>query len=130
MAFLNPYHFVPVAHPRNGADDLPVQQLRNSAHVRHDRYVTGKHWGGVVCRLTTEDPIFVGDERTIDPTAAAPGVVSNFQVNGEPAIPASSLRGLISAIAEAASNSALRVLQNQPYSFRKPRTHHLSAIGM
>ncbi len=62
------------------------------------------------------------------------GKVVPFELEaGKPAIPASSLRGLISSIVEAASNSALRVLEDKSYSFRrsmKDRTDILSAIGM
>jgi hypothetical protein len=131
LPFLNPYHFVPFpTGPRNEVDDLPVAQIRNSPHARHDRYVPGKHSGRIVCRLTTEDPIFIGRNRTREATREEPALVPNFEVGGQPAIPASSLRGLISSLAEAASNSAMRVLQDVQYSYRKRMVHSLSAIGM
>ena len=53
-----------------------------------------------------------------------------FELEDKPAIPATTLRGLVSSIAEAASNSALRVLEDELYSFRRGMTEGLSAIGM
>ncbi|MEE8585030.1 MAG: TIGR03986 family CRISPR-associated RAMP protein, partial [Acidobacteriota bacterium] len=52
-----------------------------------------------------------------------------FELDGRPAIPASSVRGMISSLAEAASNSALRILENRAYSYRMAMPG-LSAIGM
>lgn len=97
------------------------------AHITHDRFLPSDgvgrsdpaafYSGRIVCRLTTEAPLIVGAKRKphgnesarIDPFESAPGV---------PAIPASSLRGLISSLAEAASGSALRVL-NDAYLTRR-----------
>ena len=73
-------------------------------------------------------PVFVGHQKTGD-------VVAGYKLNDQPALPASSLRGLVASLAEAASNSALRVLTRkvlgQPcYSYRKRMQQPLSAIGM
>lgn len=137
MAFHNPYHFVPV---KNGArhDDLSRENFKaGRTHATHDRHVAGTYSGRVVCRLTTEDSIFVGACRAREATETAPAVVLPFELDGRPAIPATTLRGLISGILEAASNSALRVLENETYSYRKTmdtnapaRDRPLSAIGM
>lgn len=127
----NPYHFVPaVADTR--PDDLPVADFEDLLvnHVRHDKYVDGTYSGRIICRLTTEAPIFVGANRTKDATDRSPAEVAPFLLDKKPAIPASSLRGLISSLAEAASNSALRVLENRAFSFRRVMTESLSAIGM
>jgi CRISPR-associated protein (TIGR03986 family) len=128
----NPYHFVPVvADPR--PDDLAVADFEDLLvnHVRHDKYVDGTYSGRLICRLKTETPIFVGANRTKDATDRTPAEVVPFLLDKKPAIPASSLRGLISSVAEAASNSALRVLENRVFSFRKGmKDASLSAIGM
>lgn len=128
----NPYHFVPaVADPR--PDDLAVADFEDLLvnHVRHDKYVQDTFSGRLICRLTTEAPIFVGANRTKDATDRTPAEVAPFLLDKKPAIPASSLRGLISSVAEAASNSALRVLENRAFSFRKGmKDESLSAIGM
>jgi CRISPR-associated protein (TIGR03986 family) len=130
--FHNPYHFVPVkkTHDPAGLDVAAFPASRG--HVTHDRYCAGAYSGRIVCRLTTEGPIFVGNQRTREATDQEPGEVQHFELDGRPAIPASTLRGLFSSLAEAASNSALRILDDVKYSYRRlmdPR-EVLSAIGM
>ncbi|MDY6912302.1 MAG: TIGR03986 family CRISPR-associated RAMP protein [Chloroflexota bacterium] len=124
--FYNPYHFVPVTGD-NSTSDILKEQLPFSSHIRHDRYCTetviGKasqpvFSGRMICRLTTEDPVVIGKKRHQDDDND-PSTVDPFQLeNGDPIIPGSTSRGLISSIAETASNSALRVLEDKPYSFR------------
>src|SRR5216684_989241 len=135
-SFLNPYHFVPCTG-RNHKDDMEVEKLwpsdpeasPQSGNVTHAHYAASALSGRILCRLTTETPIFIGDQRSKN---EHPTPVSGFMLDSKPAIPASSLRGLISSVAEAASNSALRVLDSTPYSVRRPREPDkvLSAIGM
>jgi len=130
--FHNPYHFVP-AKKAGRIDDLCVAAFddRQLEHVTHDRYVENTHSGRVVCRLTSKTPFFIGDEVNKKATKKSPAEVSPFKIDDDPAIPATSLRGLISNIAEAASNSALRVLENKYLSRRADyKTESLSAIGM
>jgi len=133
MPFHNPYHFVPVK-PASRIEDLKREELQaNPKHVTHDRYYPDKYSGRLVCRLTTESPIFIGAERNAD---VSPAVSLPFELDGKPAVPASTLRGLISSITETASNSALRVLENESYSYRKTMNTYdekhkgMSAIGM
>lgn len=135
--FHNPYHFVPVKKGGR-TDDLDAADLRSEAsHVTHDRYAAGTRSGRIVCRLTTQTPVFVGSERTREASAEAASEVSHFELGGRPAFPATSLRGLYSGVAEAASNSALRVLDDAGYSYRRlvdpgqpEASRPLSAIGM
>ncbi len=116
MPFHNPYHFVPVLKP-NVAPDADL-------HVTHDRYVEETASGRLVCRLETEDPIVLGHDRT-------GRVVNPFLRNGLPSIPASSLKGLLSSLAEAASNSAFKVLEDRQYSYRVGMNMRpLGALGM
>ncbi len=135
MAFHNPYHFVPVKSGER-PDDLPVDG--KVEHVTHDRFVTatgqGTHTqpvysGRLVCRLTTADPVVIGDKRAEELRDGSYQVLP-FKLEDKPAIPASTLRGLISSIAEAASNSALRVLEDRLFSYRAEMVGALSAIGM
>jgi len=130
MKFHNPYHFVPVKE-RDRSQDLTREQLKGGdvGNVTHALFGSGTHSGRLVCRITAEDAIVVGAERTPASDEAA-AVVTPFERDGRPAIPASSLRGLISSVAEAASNSALRVLEDRAYSYRKKMSKSLSAIGM
>ncbi len=130
--FHNPYHFVPAK--RNGRiNDMCVTAFddRQLNHLTHDRYVDNSHSGRIICCLTAETPFFVGDERKIKAQEHLPAEVFPFEIDSKPAIPATSLRGLISNIAEAASNSALRVLENRYLSRRADyQTESLGAIGM
>lgn len=130
MAFHNPYHFVPVKSGER-PDDLAVDG--KAEHITHDRFVSRTtqaqpvYSGRLICRLTTEDPIVVGDRREELPDGSHR--VFPFELDGKPALPASTLRGLISSIAEAASNSTLRVLEDRLFSYRAEMPG-LSAIGM
>ncbi len=145
MKFHNPYHFVPVKKEER-REDISSESFRNGslpslpAHLTHDRFAAGAYSGRIVCRLTTEDPLFVGSSRKGE---TEPAVVEPYELGKMPAIPASTIRGLISSIAEAASNSAMRVLEDEMYSYRKTididkdadekeKEKHkpLSAIGM
>ncbi|MBK9316282.1 MAG: TIGR03986 family CRISPR-associated RAMP protein [Acidobacteria bacterium] len=135
MPVYNPYHFVPVK-PERHPGDMEIAVFDSGKHqITHDRYVADTYSGRIVCRLTTKSPIFVGGNREEDGTLEKPACVRHFELKDEedkPAIPATSLRGLISSIAETAANSALRVLEDQLYSFRKLMDPQdaLSAIGM
>lgn len=121
MPFHNPYHFVPVIRRGRPNDmsraDFESGQPASHPHVTHDRYVKDSFSGRILCRLTAETPFVVGSKQTSDPNEIEPTIVEQFELDGYPAIPASSLRGLISAIFEAATNSAMRVLENEAYSF-------------
>ena len=145
MSFHNPYHFVPVK-------PNPRIESREGRHVTHAQYVAGTeehdtrqpvYSGRLLCRLTTEDPIVVGSQReevTVKRPAGqqkkrgdqqdTPHRVYPFELANQPALPASTLRGLLSAVAEAASNSALRVLEDRPYSYRAAMQESLPAMGM
>lgn len=133
--FYNPYHFVPCAKPTPGAVKLEEFDKGVPAHVTHAKWLATNegqplHHGRLVCKLTPETPLVVGAEQEEDPTGRTAKRVKPFELDGKPAIPGSSLRGLISSVAEAASNSALRVLTNSIYSYRKEMPEALSAMGM
>ncbi len=142
--FHNPYHFVPVVKP-SAADRqhwldkgiLPSASENKTQHT-HACYLdttNGKkiYHGRIVCRLQAETPMFIGGRHreNTEPTEILP-----FTLGGKPAIPATSLRGMLSSIAEAASNSSLRVLEDKTLSYRKSMRANrnedkpLSALGM
>jgi CRISPR-associated protein (TIGR03986 family) len=130
--FYLPYHFIPVV--KDGLKgDLPSAEFGNPERMegtRHDVYLPDTHSGTIECTLEAASAIFIGHQK--DDTTKE---VMGFKLDGRPAIPASSLRGLVSCLAEAASNSAARVLSRnvlgQPcYSYRKPMREPLSAVGM
>jgi CRISPR-associated protein (TIGR03986 family) len=127
--FHNPYHFVPVPSG-DSVDSCKRAEFEGGAipHLTHDRYPKkeGSYSGRIICRMETKTPIFIGGKhedgsRTIPPFEITSGV---------PAIPASTLRGLISSMAEAVSNSALRVLEDRPFSRRMEMREALKAIGI
>jgi CRISPR/Cas system CSM-associated protein Csm3 (group 7 of RAMP superfamily) len=140
--FHNPYHFVPVAKIQptgtlsveNFAANANPHTTPAPSHLTHDRYVTGTadspvYSGRIICRLENETEMVIGarQEGNTNPKTVIP-----FEIGCKPAIPGSSLRGLISSTAEAASNSALRVLSNTAFSRRvsvDERTK-LDAIGI
>ena len=127
--FYLPFHFVPVAKGgRRG--DLSADEFRKGRveNARHDQYLEKTKSGTVMCTVEAAGPVFIGHQRDGEE-------VKPYKLDGRPALPASSLRGLIGALSEAASNSSPRVLSRnvlgQPcYSFRKPMQKPLSAIGM
>jgi RAMP superfamily len=145
--FLNPYHFVP-SDAAKRPDDMPRERMaalkdrqvpaEGFSHVTHDRYVGSRtvnnqpeevYSGRLLCRLATETPLVIGAHQTR--IGDGPAVVQPYKLpDGSPAIPGSSLRGLISSVLEAATNSALRVLADTPYSYRAQFGDGLGAIGM
>jgi CRISPR-associated protein (TIGR03986 family) len=133
--FYNPYHFVPVddKDEKDFWEDKETffDGVHSPGHWSHQRYATKSdiYHGRILCKLTTETPLFVGAKRTRKGTEETSGEVAPYELKGDPAIPASSLRGVISSIAEAASNSATRVLEDRSLSYRSD-VPGLSAIGM
>lgn len=131
--FHNPYHFVPVLEPRAMEQSegwLTTDDFRKHQHGGfHNQYQPHTHSGRIVCKLTTISPIFIGADRR-DGSEVAPAEADHFELDGQPAIPSTSLRGLISSVAEAASSSALRVLENKLLTHRQDMKGSLSALGM
>lgn len=121
--FHNPYAFIPFAKPDPGAWP-DMKQLCGSAHA-HDRY--SGLCGRLVCRLTARTPIFVGAGQM--QVAGLPTAVDAFRLDGEIALPATSLRGMISSLFESVSASNVRVMHDAPMSMRKRADQALSAMG-
>ena len=155
--FHNTYHFIPLHEAKDpdrnvrkdGAPQTGDRSLQRSSlsdfhkdatdsfvaddgrrHAAgHERYEEGCYSGRIVCRLETETPLVVGSAQAR--TGRNYARVEPFLIEGRPAIPATSLKGAISSLAEAASGSALRVMdRSTPVTFRKPMTEGLSALGM
>jgi len=130
--FHNPYHFVPV-QAIDQSDALQAGNLGTdyANHVTHDRYVDGTFSGRILCRLVTEEPVAIGSKRSDPGNNNEPAQITPFTIDGEPAIPGTSLRGMIASLAEAASNSALRVLEDRSFSYRqRPPRGALPSIGI
>lgn len=142
-SFHNPYHFVPIPKP-TPQPPIPGAAPRNRGswppHLTHDRFVTKTivdgsaekvFSGRIVCRLSVEEYLAIGGKQTKGTEEPLrPRIVELFTIHGKPAIPASSLRGMLSALAEAASNSTLRVLENAPLRVREwnPQSHAMADV--
>lgn len=129
MAFLNPYNFITTTGKVNGKTvaNKTFSQLENS-HIRHDYWVKDTYSGRFVCELECKTPTVVGSKQT-QGTQQQAGTVEPYKIDNNIALPANSLRGMVAAITETLSQSALRVLDNSTYSVRKEVGHGLSAIG-
>lgn len=112
--FLNPYNFVRYL-PAPKPIDVVDYPLGRCSPPPHDRYVGLS--GRITCTLEAMTPLFVSDSHDVK-TKVIPdenGVRREhrsyrfFQVNGEDAIPATSLRGMIRSVFEAATNSCFGV---------------------
>ncbi len=130
--FHAPYNFVPVTGKigNRKAAEIPWEDLKleTAGAVRHDYWPGGLNNGRIVCQLTLETPTVVGCQQ-IGPEDASK-FVEPYRVNGELAIPGSSLRGMVSSIVETLSQSAMRVLDNTEMSVRKSMIDAISAIGL
>ncbi len=135
MKFHPPYHFIPYLDGKDaGKNDLPREAFKDPKghpqHVTHDRYVEGTQSGRIRCKITTVTPVVAGGEqRKVGDVMR----VENYRLGDQLGIAASSLRGMVSNVMEAASNSAMRVLDTTTtYSRRKTMQDgkKLSAIGM
>jgi len=157
--FINPFHFVPPTEAVEPSTVSDIQQTlaskpaRDKKHVPsvpqllHDRYLatgatpTGpEHYSGrIVCRLTTKMACVFGNEhhkvklpqeqdgrRTLEDATR----VDNFVLAGHAGIAGTSLKGMLSTIAEMASGSAMRVLNNRALSLRSSMKQSRSAVGM
>ncbi|HHJ20681.1 MAG TPA: TIGR03986 family CRISPR-associated RAMP protein [Gammaproteobacteria bacterium] len=136
-AFHNPYHFIPIKAP-DTSTWLDKHKLATPGSPHSHAYYRScsdddkpLHHGRITCKLTAETPLFVGSgDAENQLTDSEAKLKEHYQLNNKLAIPATSLRGLISSLAEAASNSALRVLDNGVLSYRKPASRALRKIGI
>lgn len=124
--FYHPYQFIPATGKINNKSSARTsfQAVKEGrSPVRHDLWYPGGLSGEIVCRLSTVSPIFVGAQHDGVSSETVAKTVPHFKlpVNGKdyPAIPANSLRGMISQCIETLSQSTLRVLEDKTLSVRK-----------
>jgi len=131
--FHSPYQFIPVdtnkAHKEKW-DDIATGQ---HTFIRHDRWAKQGIHARINCTITTLSPLLIGAEQKAG-SKSKPGKITPYSdKQGNPALPANSLRGMIASIVETISQSSLRVLAdkaNTQYSVRKPPRHALKKIGL
>lgn len=120
--FLNPYNFVrPLAVRHPEAEPL----LGSCKPPPHDRYLGNT--GRLKCRLTVQTPTFISDSHAVEvKTVRENGkkkehsIYRFFEYNDEPALPASSLRGMLRSVFEAVTNSCFSV-----FAGHKRLSYHL-----
>ena len=117
--FRNGYHFVPrlpndaSAKGRSVPLDPRDFGLRPSHESEgHAIYAEEARSGRISCRITLECPSIIGSVRLKAPDRVSPTLVAPFMFDDRPAIPASSLKGMISLIAESAARAPYRVLRD------------------
>lgn len=113
--FLNPYNFVrPIKVINPGEAPL----LGRCAPPPHDRYLglTGR----ITCELTAVTPLFTADSEGVVKGERDHYHFQFFRYGGEPAIPATSLRGPIRSVFEAATSSCFSV-----FAGHKRLSYHL-----
>ncbi len=119
--FLNPYNFVrPLSVPQKlpplSEDTADLHLLWRCPPSPHDRY-TGLS-GRITCTMTAKTPVFVSDSEIVSEQNGHK-TYRFFNVNGQDMIPASSLRGSIRSVFEAATNSTFSVFSgDEPYYYR------------
>jgi len=108
--FFNPYNFVRCL-TRERPDN---QVLGNCPPPPHDRYV-GLN-GRVTCTVESVSPLFISDSHQIlDEDGHRTRIYRFFTYEGKPALPASSLRGMLRSVYEAATNSCFAVFNGEDY---------------
>ena len=118
--FHNPYNFVRcIDHER---PDNHV--LGNCPPPPHDRYIglTGR----ITCKVVAVTPLFISDSHAVKEKNGH-RICRFFQYDDQPALPASSLRGMIRSVFETLTNSCFTVFQKDesyPLEHRVLRAPH------
>lgn len=125
--FLNPYNFVRYLPPhRSDEGDLPAVHLMGRCEPPpHDRWVGLS--GQIECRLETITPLFISGSENIEAIKQISEKKKHyryrfFRLNGEKAIPATSLRGSIRSVFEAVTNSCFSSFSGERLSYRVQST--------
>jgi len=108
-SFLNPYNFV-----RYLDKARPYGILGYCPPPPHDRYLPLT--GCITCEVEAVTPLFISDSHAINENGNH-RFYRFFQLDGQPALPASSLRGMIRSVFEAATNSCFEILDKYPLSY-------------
>ncbi len=109
--FLNPYNFVRVINQPRPQNHV----LGNCPPPPHDRYVglTGR----ITCEVEAVTPLFISDSHAVKGGVGEHRTYRFFQVEGQPALPASSLRGMVRSVFEAVTNSCLVAIDKDALSY-------------
>jgi len=122
--FHNPYAFVP-APDRSSLGAFPADPLGDGAPVGHDRYAPGFYSGRLTVTLTTETPLQLPDAALVheDPATRHKTFPVRRGRDGQPYLAPTSVRGMLRAAFEAATNSRLGVFRDH----EDPLAHRMVA---
>lgn len=98
----HPYYFL-----KTGGSVVRTREI-----VPHDRYLEDRYTGKLLCSIETRGPLFVPGTREI----AGKGTHQSrrfMRIGGRPALPGSTIRGAVSGVFEALTNSCLRVFNEE-----------------
>lgn len=125
--FLNPYNFVrylEVCYPEKRRPSNDV--LGDCPPPPHDRYMglTGR----ITCKVEAKTHLFISDSHNIQDiqldNKKKHKIYRFFQYNGQPALPASSLRGMIRSLFETVTNSCFAEFEtDEPYPLEYRLSH-------
>ena len=122
--FYPPYQFIPVTGTIDGDRDahrfdyadIAAGACDRAPTVRHDLWHKDGLSGRLICAAHLDTPTLVGGVHKPQ-VGNRPVQVPQYEWRGKPALPANSLRGMISSVAEALSQSALRVLSRKRWGY-------------
>jgi len=114
--FLNPYNFVRLLGQPRPENHI----LGNCSPPPHDRYLGLT--GHITGELKAVTPLFISDSHTVSEDANGHKTYRFFQMGGQPALPASSLRGMVRSVFEAVTNSCFVAFDQDPLSFHLAST--------
>lgn len=128
--FLNPYNFV--RYLENPAQEPTIDTPEKLLLWRcppppHDRYVglTGR----IACKVKAVTPLFISDSHAVKGKVGEHRTYRFFQYDGQPALPASSLRGMVRSVFEAVTNSCFAIFQEDkpyPLEYRRSRSSDMT----
>lgn len=120
--FLNPYNFISYLgypQPIPGENDPDKMLLWRCPPPPHDRYLGAS--GVITCEVTAITPVFIADSHASDENQKHK-TVRFFEYEGKPALPATSLRGMVRSMYEAVTNSCFSVFDDRRLSYRLDAT--------
>ncbi|MBW1992278.1 MAG: TIGR03986 family CRISPR-associated RAMP protein [Deltaproteobacteria bacterium] len=100
----NPYNFITFGPPVKFPQGPPS----------HRRYHGLS--GTIELELTNETPMLVAQR--VNPPEEIPPRLENFKINGQPAIPGTSLKGMVRSVLEALTNSCFVIFNGEPLDYR------------
>ena len=110
--FLNPYNFVRLLTHHRPKNHI----LGDCPPPPHDRYVGLS--GRITCTVEAVTPLFISDSHAVSEDANGHKTYRFFQLDGQPALPASSMRGMVRSVFETVTNSCFVAFDPYPLSFR------------